>query len=396
MMTGPGLYIHIPFCEVKCGYCDFFSVPRGYEDFDLQKNYVDQLCHEIRSRRHEHHHVSSKRPLGSIFFGGGTPSLLDPKLLEKILSELSPFFVWDDKTEVTLETNPKTVSLNKLRAFRSLGINRISLGVQSFNDDLLKTMGRIHTGEEARKTIGEIRKAGFENFSMDLIFALPGQTLSMWQEDMMRALSFESPHLSCYHLTLEGGTPFERLYGEKSRHNSFRERLPSEEDGIRCLAWTRETLAGAGLPAYEISNFARPGFESVHNRNYWRYGEYLGFGTSAASFLKATTMEEGIFGRRSSNVRDLKRYLDGAWGDLDETLSFKQAMGEYCWLGLRTREGLSRNLFHQEFGRTLDSLYRSVLEDQVRQNRIIDDGLSIRLTEDGLLYADSVACLFFP
>lgn len=370
-----GLYIHIPFCEVKCGYCDFYSVARGFEDFDLQKQYVDQLLLEIQERSP----VLGGRFARSIFFGGGTPSLMEPSLLEKILTTLAKHFSWGSETEITLETNPKTVSLEKLKAFRSLGINRISLGGQSFDDGLLKTLGRIHSGDEARQTLRDIRTAGFKNLSLDLIFALPGQTFDMWQKDLEMALTFETPHLSCYHLTLEGGTPFERLHRQGSLS------LPEEDDGIRCLTWTRERLSESGMSAYEISNFSRVGFESVHNRNYWHYGEYLGLGTAAASFVRR---------KRRTNVRDLKKYLSGDWEGFSETLDEETARGEFCWLALRTREGISRKKFEEEFGKSFDSVFWKILENPIRRGWLQDDGESLKLTEPGILQADGVGSGF--
>lgn len=221
------LYIHIPFCEVKCGYCDFFSIPRGWEDFDLQKEYTEALIREIDTR------VGAIResPLQSIFFGGGTPSLLAPVLLEKIFSALQRHFIWDNRIEITLETNPKTVSLEKLKDFRSLGINRLSVGVQSFQDKFLKVLGRIHSGDEAIKTLSDARKAGFENVSLDLIYALPGQSLKEWKEDLEEALKLETNHLSAYHLTIEKGTPFEKLYGRGDSRIAPTRRGPGASGG---------------------------------------------------------------------------------------------------------------------------------------------------------------------
>lgn len=367
------LYLHIPFCEVKCGYCDFFSVARGYEDFDLQKEYVGELIREIDARAPEF----AGRPIRSIFFGGGTPSLLEPKLLDLVFKGLGRHFFWDPSVEITLESNPKTVSLEKLKAFRSLGVNRLSIGVQSFQDRFLKSLGRIHSGDEAKKTVEEARQAGFENLNIDLIFALPGQTFDDWQEDLEEGIRLGTPHLSAYHLTIEAGTPFAR-----SPLN-----LPAEEEGIRMLTWTRERAYQVRMEPYEISNFSKPGFESVHNLNYWRYGEYLGFGTAAASFVNR---------QRQTNIRDLKKYMVGEWQGFSEEIPLPIAMGEFCMLALRTREGISKEAFRQEFGAPFHDVFLNEISGLSRFNWLEEGPSGWRLTREGILFADQAALSFLP
>jgi oxygen-independent coproporphyrinogen-3 oxidase len=379
---GFSVYIHIPFCEVKCGYCDFFSVPRGFEDFDLQKEYVDALTAEISERSQ----IFSGKPVDSIFFGGGTPSLLDPKLLERILNALARHFSWDASAEITLETNPKTVSLDKLKVFRSLGINRVSIGVQSFEDRFLKSLGRIHDGQDAQRTVRDARTAGFENVSCDLIFALPGQTFDEWLRDLETALKLETDHLSAYHLTIESGTPFETL------HKREKLNLPSEEEGIKMLEWTRSYLEDAGLKAYEISNFAKPSFESVHNGNYWRYGEYMGFGAGAVGCGRST--ETGIFAVRRHNIRSLKKYLEGAILDFEDRIDRRTAMGEFCMLGLRTREGVDAERFESLFGVALKAVFFDPIARAQERGWITAYDGGWALTSEGLLFADAVAASF--
>ncbi len=384
------LYVHIPFCEVKCGYCDFFSVPRGYEDFDLQKEYVQELLREIDTRATDF----KGRPVRSLFFGGGTPSLLAPDLLEKIFKKLNQYFSWGPEVEVTLESNPKTVSYEKLRTFRSLGVNRISLGVQSFQDRFLQVMGRIHSGSEALRTIEDIVHAGFENYSFDLIYALPGQSFEDWQKDLEQALSLGPPHLSAYHLTIEEGTSFHTLY-EKGKL-----KLPEEEEGVRLLTWTRERLQQyqVRLEPYEISNFSKPGFESVHNRNYWQYGEYLGLGAGAASFVKhrGSALYPTVHGERRTNIRDLKKYLSGTWEGFCETIDLKMAMGEFCMLALRMREGISEKAFEKEFHRPLQEIFSVPIDRMIQRGWLNKTGGGWCLTPQGLLFANEVAIAFLP
>lgn len=381
---GFSVYLHIPFCEVKCGYCDFFSVPRGFEDFDLQKEYAGALIREIYERSGEF----ARRPVLSIFFGGGTPSLLAPELLEKILDALARHFSWDRTTEITLETNPKTVSLEKLKAFRSLGVSRISIGVQSFQDRFLKSLGRIHDGNDARRTVHDAREAGFGNVSCDLIFALPGQTFADWEDDLRTAIGLGTDHLSAYHLTIEPNTPFETL----RRQNRLL--LPPEDDGVRMLTWTRDALAAAGLPAYEISNFARPGFECVHNRNYWQYGEYAGFGTAAAGFTRSR--HDSVYASRRHNVRSLKKYLEGDLLDFEDRIDRRTAMGEFCMLGLRTSEGIDGRRFFSLFGGSPEALFPREIERWAKKGWLESSGSSWSLTREGLLFADEIAASFLP
>ncbi|HSA58384.1 MAG TPA: radical SAM family heme chaperone HemW [bacterium] len=381
---GFSVYLHIPFCEVKCGYCDFFSVPRGFEDFDLQEEYAGALIREIHERSGEF----CGRPVRSIFFGGGTPSLLAPVLLEEILDALARHFSWSRQTEITLEANPKTVSLEKLRAFREMGFNRISIGVQSFQDRFLKTLGRIHDGNDARRTVHDARAAGFENVSCDLIFALPGQTFADWENDLETAVGLGTDHLSAYHLTIEANTPFETL------HRQNRLLLPPEDDGLRMLTWTRESLAAAGLPAYEISNFARPGFECVHNRNYWRYGDYLGFGAGAAGFVRSK--EDSVYGVRRHNVRNLKKYLEREMLDFEDRIDRRTAMGEFCMLGLRTREGIDGQAFASSFGVRVEDVFSGVIARWKERGHLQGAGSGWSLTPDGLLFTDEVAASFLP
>lgn len=371
------VYVHIPFCEVKCGYCDFYSVPRGWKEFDLQEEYVGSLLREIDQRAP----LTQGKRLKSLFFGGGTPSLLRSDLLEKILRVLGRYYHWDQATEITLETNPKTVDRERLKIFRSLGINRLSLGVQSFQDRFLQAMGRIHSGDEAKKVVADAFAAGFDNVSVDLIFSLPGETLDDWQRDLEMALRLETPHLSCYALTIEPGTPFEKLYVQGKLS------LPVEEEAIRQLTWTRERLAGVGLPPYEISNFARPGFESVHNRNYWQYGEYLGLGAGAASF---------VFGLRTMNARDLNAYLRGNYKIEEDRIDLKTAQGEFVMLGLRTREGVSAVRFQELFGTRFETIFSDVLPPLVAKGWIEQNSNHWCLTDQGLLLANEVMQQFLP
>ncbi len=304
--------------------------------------------------------------MNSIFFGGGTPSLLRPDLLERILVTLAEYFQWDQTTEITMECNPKTIDLEGLRERRSLGINRLSLGVQSFQDHFLKRLGRIHSGQEAKQTILAAQQAGFENVNFDLIFALPGQSHDDWKQDLEIALDLGTPHLSCYALTIEPGTPFEKLYGRVGSESA----LPSDDIALQQFWYTRERLTQAGLEAYEISNFARPGYECRHNQHYWNYGEYVGFGVSAASFYKIPPFVKGGQGgfKRTANARDLQKYIDGDYQIEIDPIEQITAQGEFVMLALRTREGLSERHFRELFGEEFTEVFEEVLSPLKEQH----------------------------
>jgi len=386
------VYIHIPFCEVKCGYCDFFSVPRGHEDFDLQKRYVEKLCDEIGERSRPFAGVKVQ----SIFFGGGTPSLLDVGLLERILKTLSRFYSWDEVTEVTLEANPKTVERDKLAAFQSLGVNRLSVGVQSLQDRYLKLLGRIHSGAEAFKTLSDAREVGFDSVSADLIYALPGQSFEEFEQDFQKLLSLELPHFSAYSLTIEEGTPF-------AVHPP---RLPHEEIQRRMFD-ALNRLEGEGYSRYEISNFARPGFECRHNLNYWNYGEFIGFGAGAVSYKRVSPStepppqggggpEEGglIFGLRRQNVRSLQRYLRGEFEESTEQIPWRTAIGEFFMMGLRKREGASLDRFRDLFDADMDEVVGPTISDLVVEGLLERTPEAVRLTGKGFPVGDEVMMRF--
>ncbi|MDO8644387.1 MAG: radical SAM family heme chaperone HemW [bacterium] len=382
----PSLYLHIPFCEVKCGYCDFYSVPRGHEDWDLQKEYVTALLREIDTRCL---HFAARQPVNTIFFGGGTPSLLSIDLLEKILKKLSDYFSWSSTTEITLESNPKTVNLSRLKDFRSLGINRLSIGVQSFHDKHLQTLGRFHSAGEATKTIQEAQQAGFENINFDLIFGIPGQTLEEWKSDLKQAVALQTKHLSAYNLTIEEETPFAKIYKTVGAnlvfaHDKGRSQgspLQSEENQIQMFQTTRDFLNAHGFVPYEISNFSKPGFECRHNLNYWNYGEYYGFGVSAASFVGQT---------RESNIRNLNPYLQGTWRDFSETISPEKGMGEFLFLGLRLENGISLKKFETFFKKSLMESKGDKIQEFLKKEWLILETDSLRLSKKGRLLANEL------
>jgi oxygen-independent coproporphyrinogen-3 oxidase len=380
--SGPfSLYIHIPYCISKCPYCDFNShvVPEIPE-----KQYTEALLCELeRFGASEDWHG---REVQSIFFGGGTPSTFRPTSIGKLLAWIAATFPLEADCEITLEANPGTVDRKNFFGYRDAGVNRISVGVQSFQPRLLKFLGRVHSAHEARKALEVVREAGFDNFSFDLIYANPTQTLKELEADLDEALAFQPPHLSAYNLTFEEGTPFHHEY------RSGRLQSLAEEEEIAMAELIEQKLGAAGLARYEISNYSRPGLYSRHNVNYWRGGDYLGLGAGAHSYKK--TNAEGVFGRRWSNEKNPGRYMEridaAAEAVTDrENLERMKAAGEFMFLGLRMTEGISIDAFRSRFGNEPGELFPRVAS-WIEGNLMEEKSGFLRLTDRGLLVANSI------
>jgi oxygen-independent coproporphyrinogen-3 oxidase len=375
------LYIHIPYCISKCPYCDFNShvvaeIP--------EVKYIDALLREL-----EHYGNLEDwrgRTVQSIFFGGGTPSTFKPESIGKLLAWTAATFPINLDCEITLEANPGTVDSDKFFGYRDAGVNRISVGVQSFQPKLLKLLGRVHSAEEARQALGTVRQAGFENFSFDLIYANPGQTLRELEADLDTALEFQPPHLSAYNLTFEEGTPFHYEY------RAGRMKSLSEEDEIAMSELIERKFSGARLSRYEISNYARPRWHSRHNVNYWRGGDYLGLGAGAHSHKQ--DMSGGAFGRRWNNEKTPGRYMRRVTEMRQavvqqEELELTKAAGEFMFLGLRMMEGVSIEKFCSRFGKAPVEFYPRI-RDWIDGDLMEEKQAFLRLTPKGLLLANSL------
>ncbi len=371
------LYLHIPFCEKKCAYCDFYSI----ENFTRVEDFLAALHREI-GRYAEY---AGKETFETIFFGGGTPSLLSPHHLEGILTDLHNTFTIEPEAEITVETNPGTVTQEKLAAYRALGVNRLSIGVQSFHEDELKFLTRIHDSSQAVRCVELARRAGFDNVSIDLIYALPGQTLARWEETLRKAIVLQPNHISAYGLIVEDGTPLARMV----QAHLVSPKPPDEEAEFYEL--TMAFLEAHGFEQYEVSNYARPGYRSRHNYNYWRHANYLGFGPSAHSFWK----EDGRTARRWWNIPNLSHYClslqDGRLPILQqESLDAAQLLGEEIFLGLRS-DGVSlQTLRHR--ATSVRSLIPSLVDEGVA---VIENGI-LRLTRKGYLLCDEIAARLMP
>ena len=368
------LYLHIPFCEHKCIYCDFYSIaPTGSGETQTSQidGFLNALETEIRMRAEE---PRFHETIETIFFGGGTPSLLHPSEIEKILNLLASRFPVHANAEITLETNPGTVDKQKLKSFHSAGINRISMGIQSFHDDDLKFLTRIHTASEAKQCVLDSYAAGFKNVSFDLIFSLPHQSLQRWKSILDQAMELQPAHISCYSLIVEPGTP---LYTMVQLNQVTP--LDSEHDA-ELYEWTIDFLTSHGFEQYEVSNFAKPDFKCRHNINYWNHTNYLSFGPSAHSFWK---------NERWWNVSNIAAYIEQLNKRIlplsgGEHLSDTKLMEEAIFLGLRS-EGIDFEQFRMRFARDLSIENSPIISELIQQGRARMEGGRFRLTAKGYL-----------
>lgn len=376
------LYIHIPFCEKKCAYCDFLSAPAT--DF-VQEQYVRSLLCEIEEKAplYEAYEVPT------IFIGGGTPSILRAGFIFDIMEAVQKSFHVRKDAEITMECNPKTVSAAKLMFYKKAGINRISMGLQSTENTELRELGRIHTYEDFLESYDLIRKAGFSNVNIDLMSALPYQTLKSYEKTLKRVLALKPEHISAYSLIIEEGTPFYERY---EADEGLREQgkmpkvLPSEEEERLMYEMTRELLQEHGYFRYEISNYAKKGYECKHNIGYWTRENYLGLGLGSASL---------VTNERFSNTRELKQYLSGDFSAGDrEALTKNAQMEEFMFLGLRLTNGVSQAEFLKQFGFSIDNIYGSVVAQLQKEGLLKKEKENIFLSEQGLDVSNYVMAQF--
>ncbi|MDR3208060.1 MAG: radical SAM family heme chaperone HemW [Oscillospiraceae bacterium] len=366
-----GLYLHIPFCRSKCAYCDFYSLPTT--DESAWDEYLAALTQHIRETAPS----MAKHVLDTVYFGGGTPSLLGPKRLGALLDLLGKLYPLSSSPEITLEGNPDSLDPKTLKKLKKQGFNRLSIGVQSFDDDMLRLLGRPHTAAQAEEAFQAARAAGFGNLSVDLLYGLPGQTRADWGRTLEKALSLKPEHLSCYGLKLEEGTPLHLMRHEYA--------FPDDDLQADMYLDTAEALKAAGFVHYEISNFCRPGYECRHNMKYWTVQPYVGLGPAAHS---------DCGGRRWSYVKDLKTYIDGIHqgdalvAEMEDIPPLERA-GEYLMLRLRTAHGISGNEYTRDFRVSFDAIERRLELQESRGLAARSDG-RWRLTEKGFLVSNQV------
>ncbi|GBG12216.1 coproporphyrinogen III oxidase [Paenibacillus agaridevorans] len=371
------LYIHIPFCTNKCHYCDFTSYVLRGQPVD---QYLDALEQEMITT------VETLRPevIDTVFVGGGTPTVLTPPQMERFLKAVSTHFPLADNVEFSMEANPGTTDIDKLGAMRAGGVNRISFGVQSFDNSLLERIGRIHNVDDVYRSLENARQVGFDNLSIDLMFGLPGQTLEHLSDSVDRAMALKLPHYSLYSLKVEENTLFHKLYERNELP------LPPEEEEYEMFLLLMKKLQEGGYRHYEISNFAKPGFESRHNSTYWRNEPYYGLGAGAHGYSNRT---------RHINLKGVQPYIDAAAVKLPRLETFevseREAMEDFMMVGLRLLEGVPVSRFQEQFpGQRMELVFGETLEKQLANGlmeRIEENGDTIyRLTDRGILLGNEV------
>lgn len=374
----------------KCVYCDFLSAPAGE---DVKRKYIEALVCEINVTCGLYNDRLSGYQVKTIFFGGGTPSAVKPEYIRDIMKCLNEHFDIAEGAEVTIECNPGTLDINKADIYRECGINRISFGLQSADNTELKMLGRIHTFEQFKESLSIAEKAGFDNINVDIMSALPGQTMESYKRTVEKVLECNVKHISAYSLIVEDGTP---LY---DRLDTDYPELPDEDTERQMYYYTQDSLASAGYVHYEISNYARPGYECRHNISYWERTDYLGFGIGAASLFEEI---------RHTNITDINMYIDKCGGMINagscmdnnvtagnynrlyeiyddiQKLSLNDRMEEFMFLGLRKIGGISKAEFEKTFSKNIADVYGKVIEENVLNGLLVDDGDVIKLTDRGV------------
>ena len=424
IMKSISIYIHIPFCVKKCQYCDFLSAPA---DSRAQEVYLRTLKQEIREQaaRYREYEVQT------VFIGGGTPTAVPCEKLCEVLKTVFTCYRVNPQAEISMEANPGTVTKEALLSYRKAGINRLSIGLQSTDDGELKLLGRIHTYRDFLQTYRWAQEAGFTNINLDIMSALPGQSVENYKKTLETVLSLRPQHISAYSLIVEEGTPFYEKYGQESEKlqatGEKQPDLPSEEEEREMYALTEKLLAAAGYHRYEISNYALPGRECHHNLVYWKRGNYVGFGLGAASMVENVRFE---------NTREMQEYLteyagvpgvepvsaDAAQGDAQvlsneqefslredthsenaqefsirenvHPLSQQEQMEETMFLGLRLTEGVSKAEFHRQFGVSMEQIYGEVIQENIAIGLLVDEAGYLRLTREGMDLSNYVMAQF--
>ncbi len=360
----------MPFCIKKCNYCSFVSFD---DKNDCIKNYIEALKEEITAYGRKYGNLNIK----TVYFGGGTPSVLNIKYLQEIFNAVKSDFELNNNCEITIEINPATVDFEYLKGLRKIGFNRLSIGVQSFDDKSLKILGRAHNSEDALNTVENALTSGFKNISIDLIYGLSNQTLEQWKETLMKALSLNINHISLYGLKIEEGTAF---------YTETPENLPDDERCAKMYRTAVDIITESGFEHYEISNFAKKGFESKHNLTYWNNQEYFGFGLGAHGYIGEV---------RYSNTADIENYLNNEYKiDFHEQLSSQKIIEEAIFLGLRLRQGIDLEKFKKLYDFDLLENHKKTIEKYIDYGFMTLDNGYLKLTIDGVLLSNSILADF--
>lgn len=409
------LYVHIPFCRAKCSYCDFLSF--GGCGYSAQKEYAEALCRELEA----YEPIAEEYRVKTIFFGGGTPSYMDAALLEQVMECIRRVFCVEPDAEITIEGNPDSLTREKLAVYRKLGINRLSIGLQSVNDEMLRILGRVHNYDQFIAAYNSARQAGFNNINVDLMSGLPGESMESYIRTLAKVVKLQPEHISAYSLTVEEGTPL-------SENEELLELLPSEEEDRQLYARTKLLLKNSGYDRYEISNYAKQGFECRHNIVYWTGGEYLGVGLGASSYLKVWLAEDNCETIRFHGVENLEEYtgrflqsngmmeddytnLFHAFEDSGEEshmdkyrqyednalLEFirdyyrdlhfstrRDEMEEFMFLGLRMTRGISKTEFQKRFGTAIENVYGNIITKYKEKELLLEKNDRLYLSDAGI------------
>lgn len=365
-----GIYIHIPFCLAKCNYCDFNSY---VADSGVWGEYIDALCLEIEGQKEA---FGSEREADSIYFGGGTPTILKAEQLVRILDKVSDGFYISKDCEITTECNPATMDCNEFRLLRKSGFNRISIGMQSADNEQLKILGRVHSFEDCVSCVDGARGAGFDNLSLDLMFGIPNQTIESFEKSLEAAIDLRPEHLSCYSLKIEEGTPFARMDLN----------VADDDQSAEMYDKGTELLKKSGYVRYEVSNFAKDGFESRHNLKYWKCEDFIGFGAGAYSCAYA---------KRYSNIRNTKEYITAIKSNKAPVLESyellpEDKMSEFIFLGLRMDNGISESEFEERFGQSIYSVYGWQLDKNIKRGTIIKEKGRLKISPRFIYVSNSI------
>lgn len=375
------VYIHIPFCIKKCNYCDFlsFSSNNAVEDFKTSNAHMEQYVQALIA---EMHLAAKQYPVAAetIFIGGGTPSVLSEALLEPLLEAIQHIFITESLKEYTVELNPGTITLRKLQLLQKYGVNRLSIGVQSDDGEQLRFLGRVHTFSQAQEAVQMARDVGFQNINLDFMYGIPGQTIAMWKQTLQQAIALEPEHLSLYQLKIEEGTVLNRWL-EQGEIEEF-----DDEVALELYRMAQETLFAAGYTQYEISNYAKKGYESQHNQVYWRTDNYLGLGLGACSWIRPN---------RWNNCFQMDAYLQKVQANQlpiqeDEHLSVSEQMEETVFMALRMNEGLSKALFYARFSVMPEAVFAEPIARCKANGWLVEDSQGYRLTEEGRVLGNLV------
>lgn len=368
-----GIYLHIPFCKTRCAYCDFYSTTHEA----LKQQYVDAVCNELMQRKD----YLKGETIRTIYLGGGTPSQLSINEIQAIFSTIRSHYTLSDDAEITLEVNPDDLSDAYIIGLKQTPINRISMGIQTFDDSTLRLLNRRHTSQEAQEAVSSLRKHAFQNISIDLMYGLPGESIEQWANDLQQAIALNVEHISAYHLTYEEGTSLYRMLQKEAIHEV------SEELSLTFFNMLIDALTKAGYQHYEISNFCKPGMHSRHNSSYWQGIAYLGCGAAAHSFNGTS---------RQWNVADIKNYIKGIETNAPcyeiEALDTPTRYNEYIMTGLRTSHGISFEEVAERFGQSLATTCKKSATPHLESGKLITEGHRIKLSRQGIFVSDAIIC----